>query len=64
MQAKELSELIVKKIYEATGLPAAEVVMIGLGGIPLTSSGKLQRRKTRELYLNQTLDVHSAPAKG
>ncbi len=59
MQAKELSDLIVKKIYEATGLPAAEVVMIGLGGIPLTSSGKLQRRKTRELYLNNTLELHT-----
>ena len=36
-------------------LPVADVAMVPPGALPKTSSGKLQRRKTREQYLNGTL---------
>lgn len=37
------------------GISTYEIVLVTPGAIPLTSSGKIQRRATRDLYLAQTL---------
>jgi hypothetical protein len=42
-------------VNEEMGLSVHEVALLGPGEMPKTSSGKLQRRKTREQYLNHTL---------
>jgi fatty-acyl-CoA synthase len=42
---------IVAKVSDEMQLAVADVAFIGPGALPKTSSGKLQRRKTRELYL-------------
>ncbi len=50
-----LQESIAQAVAEATQLTVSEVVVCPVGSLPKTSSGKLQRSKTREQYLNQTL---------
>ena len=37
-------------VQQALGLTVDDVVPLGTGALPKTSSGKLQRRKTREMY--------------
>jgi fatty-acyl-CoA synthase len=44
-----------KRVAEAFGLVVDEVVLLGVGELPKTTSGKLQRAKTREQYLAGTL---------
>ena len=43
------------KVSEDLQLAVADVAMVPPGSIPKTSSGKLQRRMTREMYLRGTL---------
>ena len=50
-----LREQIVARVSEEFQLAVADVALVGPGALPKTSSGKLQRRKTREQYLNGTL---------
>jgi fatty-acyl-CoA synthase len=38
-------------VQKALGLTVADVAVLPIGGLPKTSSGKLQRRKTRQQYL-------------
>ncbi|HEY0513100.1 MAG TPA: fatty acyl-AMP ligase [Thermoanaerobaculia bacterium] len=46
----------IKRVVQAeTGLAPRDVVLLGRNRLPKTSSGKLQRRKTREMYLNDEL---------
>ena len=49
---------VTARINEAFGLAAHEVVAVTLGSLPKTSSGKVQRRKTRDLYLSGQLERH------
>jgi acyl-coenzyme A synthetase/AMP-(fatty) acid ligase len=42
---------IVAIVNDDLQLAVADVVLVAPGSLPKTSSGKLQRRKTRELYL-------------
>ncbi|NVI99072.1 amino acid adenylation domain-containing protein [Myxococcus sp. AM009] len=44
-------------LSEEHGLAASAVVLISAGSLPKTSSGKVQRRATREAFLAGTLDV-------
>ena len=46
---------IVARVNEEFGLAVSDVAFVPPGALPKTSSGKLQRRKTREQYLNGTL---------
>ena len=46
------------RINEAFGLSPHEVVAVTIGSLPKTSSGKVQRNKTRELYLGGQLERH------
>jgi len=52
---ESLRAAIVARIGEELGLSASDVVVLRPGTVPKTSSGKLQRRKTRELYLSGKL---------
>ncbi|MFK7984551.1 MAG: fatty acyl-AMP ligase [Sandaracinaceae bacterium] len=49
-EREALGRTVKTAISKATGLTADEVVMVDAGTIPKTSSGKLQRRKARQLY--------------
>lgn len=48
---KDLAETITRAVADQLSLKVAEVVCLQVGQLPKTSSGKLQRRKTREQYL-------------
>ncbi|MBA2319909.1 MAG: fatty acyl-AMP ligase [Deltaproteobacteria bacterium] len=43
------------RVQKELGITVADVVCIGAGDLPKTSSGKLQRRKTRQQYLDAAL---------
>jgi fatty-acyl-CoA synthase len=51
-----LAEKIRVHVLEHLGLRVDEVVLLERGSLPRTSSGKLQRIKTREMYLERTLE--------
>jgi fatty-acyl-CoA synthase len=48
--AHQLAQAVRKAVQEGMGLTLDDVVPVGPGVLPKTSSGKLQRAKTRELY--------------
>jgi fatty-acyl-CoA synthase len=50
-----LKELVRGVVTEQTQLIAADVVVCPVGSLPKTSSGKLQRAKTRQQYLDGTV---------
>ncbi len=50
-----LKAQIVARVSEEFQLAVAEVVLVAPGTLPKTSSGKLQRRKTREQYLDGSI---------
>ena len=52
-----VSETMRAAICKETGLQAHGVVLIKAGTVPKTSSGKIQRRATRELYSKGKLEV-------
>jgi len=54
-EAATLSTTIAQAVVESFSLTTHEVVIVPQGTLPRTSSGKPQRRKTRDLYLNGTL---------
>jgi fatty-acyl-CoA synthase len=43
------------RTLEVCGLPPRDVMLVQASTLPKTSSGKLQRSKCRELYLNEEL---------
>jgi fatty-acyl-CoA synthase len=45
------------RTLEVCGLPPRDVLLVKPGTLPKTSSGKLQRAKCRELYLEEELDL-------
>lgn len=53
--AEALKETISKAVLESFSLAPHEVVIVPQGTLPRTSSGKPQRRKTKQLYLDGTL---------
>ncbi len=50
-----LAEAVANHVRDTMGLSVADVVVLVAGALPKTSSGKLQRRKTRDHYLAGTL---------
>jgi fatty-acyl-CoA synthase len=48
-------DAVAKRVKEAVGLPAHEVVLVSPGTLPKTSSGKLQRSLARRRYLAEEL---------
>jgi fatty-acyl-CoA synthase len=51
----ELQVSAKKRVYELLELSVADVVVVAPGSLPKTSSGKLQRAKTRLQYMNGTV---------
>jgi fatty-acyl-CoA synthase len=51
----EIRERIHHRTLEVCGLPPRDVMLVTPGTLPKTSSGKLQRAKCREEYLNEEL---------
>lgn len=56
--AAQVREGIKAKVAEAFGLQVSEVVVSPVGSLPKTSSGKAQRRKTKQLYERGELLAH------
>jgi fatty-acyl-CoA synthase len=50
-----LRQTIVSRVSEEFQLAVSDVALVPPGALPKTSSGKLQRRKTRDQYLRGTL---------
>ena len=50
-----IKSAIVSRVSEEFQLSVADVALVAPGALPKTSSGKLQRRKTRDQYLRGTL---------
>ncbi len=51
----EIREAIHHRTLEVCGLPPRDVMLVSPGTLPKTSSGKLQRAKCRDEYLNEEL---------
>jgi len=45
------------RTLDVCGLPPRDVMLVKPGTLPKTSSGKLQRAKCRELYLEESLEL-------
>jgi fatty-acyl-CoA synthase len=58
--AAELREQIKRRVSEEFGLVPAHIAIVPLGELPKTSSGKAQRRKTKQLYEAGELPQHDA----
>lgn len=56
--AERLRKEIARTVQSEFGLTPAEVLILPVGTLPKTSSGKAQRRKTRMLYEEGQLPVH------
>ncbi|MGC4886563.1 fatty acyl-AMP ligase [Micromonospora sp. DT227] len=59
--AAELTARIASRVHSACGIRPDEVRLVRRGKIPKTSSGKVQRRRSRELYLTGALPSLAAP---
>ncbi|MDP2290798.1 MAG: AMP-binding protein, partial [Actinomycetota bacterium] len=46
-----------QRTLDVCGLPPRDVMLVKAGTLPKTSSGKLQRAKCRELYLDEVLEL-------
>lgn len=54
---RHVFQAIRQRLGTASGVIADEIVLVRSGGIPRTSSGKLQRRACRAAFLDGTLDT-------
>jgi fatty-acyl-CoA synthase len=57
-----LASAVTDLVSRGLGLPPDRVELVPLGSIPKTSSGKLRREETKQLYLAGTLSASRAPA--
>jgi fatty-acyl-CoA synthase len=57
-----IAAAVIEKVSGGLGLPPDRVEIIPPGSIPKTSSGKLRREETKQLYLAGTLSAAIAPA--
>ena len=55
--AVAVREAIHHRTIEVCGLPPRDVMLVKQGTLPKTSSGKLQRAKCRDLYLEEALEL-------
>ncbi len=58
---RALAAAVVAAVHEAIGTPADRVVLVAPGTVPKTSSGKLRRRETRQMFLDGTLEKKRHP---
>ena len=52
---KEIASAVKRHVNEEMALAIGDVTLVGVGELPKTTSGKLQRAKTKEQYLGGTL---------
>jgi 1-acyl-sn-glycerol-3-phosphate acyltransferase len=57
-----IAAAVTEQVSQGLGLPPDRVEIIPPGSIPKTSSGKLRREETKQLYLAGTLSAAKAPA--
>jgi fatty-acyl-CoA synthase len=57
-----IAAAVTEQVSRGLGLPPDRVELIPPGSIPKTSSGKLRREETRQLYLKRSLSAGRAPA--
>ena len=57
--AAQLREKIAQTVNQNSGLQVSHVGIVPVGTIPKTSSGKLQRRKTKQLFEQRQLPEHA-----
>jgi fatty-acyl-CoA synthase len=57
-----IASSVTELVSQGLGLPPDRVELIPPGSIPKTSSGKLRREETKQLYLAGTLSASRAPA--
>jgi 1-acyl-sn-glycerol-3-phosphate acyltransferase len=57
-----IAAVVTEKVLQGLGLPPDRVEIIPPGSIPKTSSGKLRREETKNLYLAGTLSEERSPA--
>lgn len=63
-QHPEIEKGVKAAVLQKVGVKVDEVLLLEPGSLPKTSSGKLQRRKTRQLYLDRELvGAHAAEGK-
>ena len=60
----ELVAEVKKAIRKEISVPPADVICLPPGSLPKTSSGKLQRRKTRQQYLRGDLGAQGTRTMG
>ncbi len=53
----EVRDAIHHRTLEVSGLPPRDIMLVRPGTLPKTSSGKLQRAKCKEHYLNEDLEL-------
>ncbi len=58
--APELRKAIASRVTEACGVAPAHVAIVRVGSLPKTSSGKIQRRRTKQMHEEGLLEEHSA----
>jgi len=59
-----LANRVRSHLNSTMSLAPRDVVLLGVGQLPKTTSGKLQRRKTREQYLKETLGTEGVRTLG
>ena len=57
-----ISAAVIEQVSRGLGLPPDRVELLPLGSIPKTSSGKLRREETKQLFLKGSLSAGRAPA--
>lgn len=61
---EQLVKLVKQAVQREMSLTISEVVCLEPGSLPKTSSGKLQRRKTRQQFMNGSLGTEGSRAMG
>jgi fatty-acyl-CoA synthase len=59
--AAELRKTIAVKVSETCALSVGHVAVVRVGSLPKTSSGKAQRRRTKQLFEQGLLEEHPSP---
>ena len=57
-----IAAAVTEQVSQGLGLPPDRVELLPLGSIPKTSSGKLRREETKQLFLSGQLRLAKAPA--
>ena len=59
MDAGELRKAIAERVTTAVGLVVGHVAVVRAGSLPKTSSGKVQRQRTKLLFEQRRLEEHT-----